>query len=500
MSEIIPAILVVSKVTYGAVTGKKDYYYYRCYYNDKYLLVPYKVDYKQFNKNFVNKYVLIKHIDSFNGPIGQIIETLGPVTDIGAYKKWLLANILYKWPTMPLTIPMNQPLNQNNNQTNTPVYTIDPKGSIDLDDAFSINYCDNKATLTIMVANVPMSVTDNNTVKSISTIYTTDANNGVVHMLGKDVKRYSLLADNTDKWVLCLDVIIDSKGPINHRLYNKKVIVSENFTYETKNNTVDVLIQITRGLNDLKKYVQEDIVDSHKAVEYIMIYFSAYCANILKENNTGIFRIVEQSNDERNDKLGNNKTDVIKETEINNELSEFLKHWEKNAMYTKEPIINKQFNSLYVHVTSPIRRFVDCINMYFINCIINEQDYYMTITDEFIELLNKQNKFIKKIQTSINMLNIHKQFPDNVYTGYVIDKTINNLRTGSASDVSRVIIYTIYIPEISLNNKIVSFITVFKCHETVECPLKLYGHYPFKMYLFENKNNFKQKLKIMPMT
>ncbi len=480
MSEIIPAILVVSKVTYGAVIGKKDYYYYKCYYGDKSLLVPYKVDYKQFNKNFINKYVLVKHIDSFNEPRGQIIETLGPVTDIQAYKKWLIATITYKWQTMPLTIPKNNPFIANTHDE--PVYTIDPKGSTDLDDAFSIKkcHCDN-ITLSIMIANVPMACEIGAKVGAVSTIYTVDKpGRGIVHMLGKNVSKYSLLADGTEKYVLCLDVIVGPKGPkgpTGHKLYNKKVRITDNFNYETMNETVKDLIDITNNLNKYKRFINEDICDSHKAIEYIMIYFSAYCAQVLKDNNTGIFRTVENAKNADNTE-NNNETDRTDRTDRTDEiLSNFLEHWEKSAMYTKEPIVNKQFNVLYAHITSPIRRFVDCVNMYFINAILDGSDF-MHITDELVNIINEQNKFIKKIQTSINMLTILKEFPEAVYNGYVINVLKNTDK----------IIYTIYIPDISL-------VTEYKCYE--DTGLNLYNLYNFKFYLFENKNNFKQKVRIM---
>lgn len=477
MSEIIPAILVISKVTYGAVIGKKNCYYYKCYYGDKTLLVPHKVDYKKFNKNFTNKYVLVKYINNFgvSGPRGQIIETLGPVTDTDAYKRWLLATILYKWQMMPLTIPMSS-IPVINVSENTKIFTIDPKGSTDLDDAFSISKNNGTVTLTIMIANVPMACGTDTKVSAVSTIYTDDK---VVHMLGKNVVHYSLLADGIERHVLCLDVVIRLNGSnepvvINHVLYNKKVSITENFNYETVNETVNDLISLTNCLNTVyKRFVKENIIDSHKAIEYTMIYFSAYCAQVLKDNKTGIFRTLE---------IPDNTDKADKADKADKTLSQFLEHWEKSAMYTKEPVVNKQFGTLYAHITSPIRRFVDCVNMFMINSIINNGDF-MIITDELVSLLNEQNKFIKKIQTSINMLNVLKDNPDTVYNAYVIDKT-------SKTEKAEKIMYTIYIPEISL-------VTEYKCHETIDTHLQLYERCHFKLYLFENKNNFKQKVKLM---
>jgi hypothetical protein len=441
----IPAILIISNVTYGR---KGDRFLYKCItcFNET-LYVAYDPNKKQiFQKNYVNKYILVNNDSVVNC---HISKTIGLVSDIEAFYEYNYHVIVCKYSLVQLPIlqPIAQLIAQPITQPNdSKIYTIDPIGSDDLDDAFSLT--DNK--LKIMIANVPL---NSSTHKLSSTIYSCKGLKNI-HMI-KDYKKHSLLADKTPKNVLCLEINLETR---EHKLYNTSIIVDKNLNYDSDAVIIQRLIETTKFLNNnFKKLFDDDIVDSHKSIEYIMIYFGLYCANILAKYNCGIFRISEEDY-----------------------TLKYIK-----ASYTTDIQKNLQFNDYYVHITSPIRRLVDCINMNFINCILLNGEINNNITKEFIDSLNIQQHRIKKLQVQLQLLELledDKQNDKHVYKGTIVgtehNKYVVKLHIESLSNGSRSIIIETKLQEQYLIN----------------------STYNFVVYLFENKTNFKQKIKIRPQT
>jgi hypothetical protein len=125
------------------------------------------------------------------------------------------------------------------------------------------------------------------------------------------------------------------------------------------------------------------------------------------------------------------------------------------SYYTKNKEPNLLFNDYYIHISSPIRRIVDLINQ-----LIFEK-YELDVS---VDKINNSQKSIKKIQTRSRLLRLFVKNPDTIYDGVVIPDT-----------------NTIYIPSIGL----------FYEDTTVPVDTK-----SFKIYIFENKNTYKQKIKV----
>ena len=487
---MIAGILEISKVTYGSI---KDKFYYKCFIenNKQYILVPYKLDLKQFSKKFYNKFVLIEK-DLEKQGYGNIIETIGPVNDIKSFYRYQLFkyNLNHITGFNKITIPvLNKSLKINRN-----IYTIDPKGSKDLDDAFSISYDDNSNSilLSIYITNVLKYGSTNylNYIKNVSTIYCNENNDDMVHnMIPKKLAQevFSFIEGSGSKSALTLDLTIElinnELSVVSNKLYNSEINISKNFTYEDSNKITNDLIKLTNHLNKKYKFLRnKNISDTHEAIEYIMIYMNIYCANLLKENNVGIFRYSDSSCE---------KTITV-DTKIDIDLLTFL-NYENKSIYSLRPNIHNMFDDYYVHITSPIRRLVDILNMIQINKIIDrleerEQEQYYNLMTNDMSLLNKNYSIIKKIQNQVKLLNILKNESQNnesqnneskIYKGFIIDNDDNDNNDDKTN-------YQIWLPLIK---------TMYN-YKTKEI-LQKFNYYYFKIYVFDNESNYKRKIKLM---
>ena len=85
----------------------------------------------------------------------------------------------------------------------------------------------------------------------------------------------------------------------------------------------------------------------------------------------------------------------------------------------------------YIHITSPIRRLVDLLNLMQLQWNLNiikktdESDIFYTKWIEKLDYINITMRSIRKVQTDCNLLNIctkSNKILENVYEGYIFDK------------------------------------------------------------------------------
>tara|TARA_A100001035_G_C27666649_1_gene446356 strand:- start:390 stop:890 length:501 start_codon:yes stop_codon:yes gene_type:complete len=147
------------------------------------------------------------------------------------------------------------------------------------------------------------------------------------------------------------------------------------------------------------------------------------------------------------------------------------------SIYTLEPgnydSVHHDFLESYVHITSPIRRIVDLLNL--IQFQTSENIYKfsnnaLTFYDRWVNKLLKINldmKSIRKLQNNAILLQQFNRNSNQIYNAYIYEKNL------------------VYIPEINLLTKI---------NETINhryCDLV-----KVKLFYFLNEANFKQKIKV----
>jgi exoribonuclease R len=133
----------------------------------------------------------------------------------------------------------------------------------------------------------------------------------------------------------------------------------------------------------------------------------------------------------------------------------------------------------YIHITSPIRRLVDILNMISMQKLFGLTTFSDKINDFFnkwfqdeqIIHINEISKKIKSVQNKCNLLHLitTSYVPETILEGYVIDET------------------TFYIPEYKLQCKI-------RKSDTIE--YKLYSKYKCKLYLFEESDSLNRKIRV----
>jgi hypothetical protein len=460
---MLAGILVIGKYTYG---GPDDKTYYKCHVKGEEYLVKYKLKYDTFNKKYTNMYVLIEpergpEIETETEPgqkFAKLVETLGPVDDINAFNRYQMHhyNLVRKkidFNSVKLDFTGQEGLKDLRDQK---IYTIDSKETRDFDDAFSFRHLNDVTILSIHIINVAYylqkyKIIDNfrEMIDKIlsSSVYLQDQ---VISMFPKNmVSEYFTLKKNSTRICLTLELYIDKNGKIfDQHLYNSILTVTNNLLYTDSND-------ITKKLVHLVNIIDNKVSNNHEAIEFMMIYMNRACANYI-EGHGPIYRISTKN------------TSSLKE------------YFEFYSEYSFEPNKHILFNSLYIHITSPIRRIVDLINM----CKINiKMDCYennfvnIYLNYDFVERINVEQKLIKKVQTRSQLLYLFQNEKDKIYDGTVVIRNDN--------------IYDILLKDIKL---------ISKCKILDSTELIIGQQYKFKIFVFENESNFNKKVKLQLFT
>ena len=375
-------LLLENNKTFGRTKNKKRVLY-KCIPDDKRIpafLIPYDMK-MGFSKNIQNKYVVFK-FDNWDEtfPIGTLIEVLGDVTKLEAFYEYKLfcrnlnetnkeftkkTHHIFKQDKTEECIQkiLNNPNFIIENRTNEFVFTIDPKNSLDFDDAFSINRTETGWKMSIYIANVFFWMEEfglwSSFHKRVSTIYLPDRRRPMLPTILSD--NLCSLLENHLRFAFCVDIEFDEHDLKNYRTTFSNVLVkiSKNFVYEEssmiKNKHYRELITLSHRLDST-------IENSHDVVAYWMVFMNKECGCKLSEKKTGIFRTVFSKKTVHDKKLCDVTTRFSKETE------QFIKNW--NSIYGQYVLFSENVNlehtllgiKSYAHVTSPIRRLIDLLN------------------------------------------------------------------------------------------------------------------------------------------
>jgi hypothetical protein len=224
------------------------------------------------------------------------------------------------------------------------------------------------------------------------------------------------------------------------------------------------------------------INDSHELVEYYMIFMNHECSKKMIELNTGIFRSVDIKD----------SIDSLYETS-SNELYSFIKNWKYSSgkyccitNIAPHKLIGGGLET-YTHITSPIRRLVDLVNI----TLLQHKLGLLIFTDEAIsfcnkwiskiDFINRSMKSIKRIQIDSIILFSYKN--DHVYSGYLFDK--EELIVFKDKKCLLKYKYNVYIPELKL-------VSTIKTIDNIDN----YSSRKIKIYMFYDEACLKQKLRI----
>ena len=497
--KVIPGVLVLeNSQTYGRV---KDKFLYKCIPDDKRLpifLIPYKLR-LGFNKNIKNKYVVFEFRNwEDKHPRGSLTQTIGDVNILeNFYEYQLYCKSLYasiqnitkktmkklKEKTQDEYIEMirqNSDLQDYRETRN--IFSIDPQHSKDFDDAFDIEKLEDGFRISVYISNVSfwmdaMDLWDSFS-NRISTIYLPDRKRPMLPTVLSDA--LCSLTQNDIRFALELALIIKEGKIVEYTFHNSVIRLKKNLRYDTKEQEgygdYKILLEQIKIMNRQKKYM-DSIDTSHDVVAYLMINMNYLSAKELIKVNSGIFRSAKFS-----DKF-------VPPEEIPGDVKKFLKNWNSmGGKYSKEFGDHDMLElDAYVHITSPIRRLVDLLN------IITLQDklglykmsdkatefYERWTSDSSIEYINTTMRSIRKVQNDCSLLKICMKdlnVLEKTYDGYIFDKMTRN---------DSLYQYMVYLPEINMVNRFTSR------HNK-----KNLSKQQFRIFVFTEQNTLKRKIRV----
>ena len=499
-----PAVLIVANgKTYGREPNKTSNngtnlgrLLYQCVPNDPAIpifLVPYEFKQLGFNKAIPNLYVNIAFKEWPNKhPIGTITQLIGAVNQLEHFYEYQLHCKSLNTSIQNFNKAAINALKINKDTETTDddrtlkhVFTIDPLGCADFDDAFSVtkSAADDGLLVSVYIANVALWLELLNLWPHVgertSTIYLPNGKRPMLpavlgdgicslkagekrHAFALDIKLRKTVNTTNEKEAY----IVESTT-----LSNCLIQVKRNYVYEErdllKNADYKQLMAISKELTKNAEYSYlPTIGDSHDVVAYFMLFMNHCCAKYLKRIETGILRRTEAFSLP----FLVNADELCRGEYIQPQQSQ-IRHESLNL-------------DVYTHITSPIRRIVDLLNMLILQHSLNlfkfSPDafaFYDKWTNK-LEHINGTMRKIKRVQNDCELLHLcnkNAAMLDKPYDGHCFDKR----------ETKGMYEYSIYLPEL----KIVSVIRVpDELNETID--------YKCKLYMFNNEEKYKRKIRV----
>ena len=491
--QSIPGILIYANKTYGKRGSK---FLYKCIPNDPCLpefLIPFVAKNQSFSKDKENKYILFKFLEwKDKHPLGNVTQTIGDVSSTVAFNEYQMhckeVNVSLRNFTNTLKNNLKE-FNEENissyheDRTGLNVFTIDPSGSQDFDDAMGFQKINDNKIISIYISDVPywiekLALWDSFT-ERVATIYLPDKKYPMLPSKLSD--EICSLRVGEKKYTLTMDVIVDFDGNFKTSFSYSLVSISNNYVYDEtallNNVSYQNILLLATELNIKANYLSE-ISNSHDVVAYFMIMMNCEVAKLLYNSEIGIFRSV------MNDKL-----QPQEEKKVPCELKEFICIW-KHTKGTYHCCHEQQGHSLigngvhsYLHITSPIRRIVDLLNIMILQNelvetkLSNNANRFKENWLSKISFINQKMKSIQQVQRDCVLLKQCIEYPDSTLTGYIIEKNKNTSEQQYK--------YSVYIPQLKMVSK-------FYDTEIYE----LYRDFQFMLFVFMDEATLTKKVRL----
>jgi exoribonuclease R len=448
-------------------------------------------------------------------PHGQVLEYLGKVGEEDSeyemlryyhelnFNRWRLSNE---------ELNEKRELIKEEDNIDYEVFSIDPIGSIDIDDAFHYKYIDEKNfEIGVHIAS-PTKYIENSEdwikilSERISTVYLINKKYNVLpNELADDL---CSLLENKKRFAISIiyQYEIGDKIELKNWYFRESIVKNrKNYRYEDVDDMIEKNFkkcdkEMKQMYLKTKEIFNFEDLDSHKYVELWMIktneMVAKYLVNHLEDPNRTILRVC----------LPNKIIEREKELKImeNTKIKKYLERREmKSALYqyyNKDKYMGHSMMNLdlYTHFTSPIRRSVDFyIHLLLLNKSVEKYD------------LDKVNIFVKRtrrLDRDLKRMNyIFKMKNNEVKTevkGYLMEMTENFIK--------------VYIPEYEMEEKYfikdrIGYSNLKKIDYEYDDELEnkkinkikiddkeynLYEERDIKIWVFTKEDNFMRKLKI----
>jgi len=524
---IAGVLILESNKTFGRTVNKKRLLY-KCIPDDSRLpifLIPYDAK-LGFSKLQKNKYVVFK-FDHWNDkhPQGILVETLGDVDNLEVFYEYQL---YCKSLHASLTDFTNNTRSALSKKTNDEfvdyifknsnfnigdhrdkyIFTIDPRNSMDFDDGFGIEtFTHNNSPcyrVTVYIANVFLWMETlglwNSFSQRVATIYLPDRRRPMLPTILSD--NLCSLQENQPRFALAMTFCFDNFGKIigDIPIEYKNVLISVTHNYVYEDPDMVEMDPYYRKIFDLSKLMDRTIKTSHDVVAHWMIQMNTYSGLFMAKNEIGIFRSAFLINSilrlDTHTELEEDSLRVI--NTWNNTIGQYVPFSKDSSI--EHELMNIQFTrkdnafvadtdspkKAYIHITSPIRRLVDLLNQIILfqqlKLVKTVSADALTFLDRWItemDYINASMRSIRKVQTDCEVLNrcyTRPEIMDSFHEGIVFDKILKNDGTFH---------YMVYLEQLKLLSRIAT-----------SSDVPNYSKNKFKMYLFEDEDKVKRKIRL----
>ena len=523
----IPAVLILNgNKTFGRVNSLRGKLLYKCIPDDIRLptfLVPYEHKHVGFSKVFTNLYVTIRFSDWSEKYVRAVIsQTIGPVDILDNFYEYQLYCKSLNSSIQKFTKDTNKAigfkagksaahdtfiescvLNKNiETRINHNIFSIDPAFCNDFDDAFSIKVLDdNMLLLSIYIANVTILMDSLNLWTSfserISTIYLPDKKRPMLPTILSDCLCSLQAGSSRCAFVLDLTINRDSGEIISTKYSNCIIRVNKNYVYEEPSLLASgdylLLLDTVKKLSKQYRYINS-VKNSHEAVSYLMILMNYFSAKELLKAKVGIFRSTVSKKKESSEK-DSLLSDSLLPDSLPEDVGKFIKIWNSTygqyidiSLLNSDPSLYKHElldMDAYIHITSPIRRLVDLLNMIKLQQVLglvtlseSASEFFMNWIQK-IDYINVTMRAIRRVQNDCLLLDTSVKnlgILDCIYDGYCFDKLVRN---------DGLFQYIVYLPELKMTSKI-----------TVREDMNNYESRQYKLFIFNNEEKFKKKIRL----
>ena len=325
-------------------------------------------------KEQINDYFVVIEFKNWNNkfPYGTIKHSIGPINNTSNQYNVLF----YYYPEHTFLLQQKnnfklecsiQPYNISDVSE---IYSIDPIGCRDIDDALSYDNINNK--IGIHIADVIFIINKlNYKIHNYTTVY---APHKIINMLPDEITYDQCsLIELTVRPVISCWINIDT---FEVELKREFIRVKKNYSYDDIEklniSSINVIMDFSKKLNN-KYNLIDSVLDSHHMVETYMIFLNQYIATYLKDEKI-IYR--------------------------NQEPQQFAEYSFDNKGHTLLKLEN------YTHFTSPIRRYVD---QYVHSVLINKLFQKIDIPNVSIDDINLYEKQLKKVERYWNNITINNK-------------------------------------------------------------------------------------------
>jgi len=410
-AELSGVLKLDDRCRYGKDSGR---FLYKCIPDDP-SLPPFLVARKESRTEFSNKPANLFVLFRFSGwndantfPRAELVRTIGPVSDHTAYYEYQIVRhglhtSTSKFGKSAISSARAYPGPViGADRTLRRVVTIDPDGCRDFDDAVGVERTGGGYLLSVYIANVPRLIEAlglwSSVTERLSTIYMPDRK---WHMLPPLISEgLASLVKGERRSAFAMDVELTADRAIKSVQFAETIIcVSENHVYESDDLLADssykLLCEVMGGLA-VDERCGPPLVgafDSHDVIARLMVLMNHQASLVLSKEGKGIFRSVSKCS--VSGRPDNVPDDVMNKIAIWRGLSGSYVDSGADLGHVALGLDS------YVHITSPIRRLVDVINMVELSrCTGTGLEYPCSqpIIDKWLRSLGVLNARMKAVQ------------------------------------------------------------------------------------------------------